>query len=174
MPRVTQPPRPIPWPRPARSAAAIGRAPPLQTSIVTLIPVMPLMHPCGKQAEINVKEDSGCVEDLGPGGLSLTSQGWWRWAGWRRAGYDGFAKKRVCLPGAARSAGWGAWAPHPDRWGQGPTHPSPGARRRRHAAVLTGLVGRLAAVQTPPPAEEPAPPGSAGPPASAQAPSGSR
>src|SRR6266568_2381632 len=47
--------------------------------------------------------------------------------GLRRNGY-------VCRVrrGAARSAGWGAWAPHPDRRGQGPTHPSPGARR--HAA----------------------------------------
>src|SRR6266496_6713837 len=119
-------------------------------------------------------EDSALVEEKGSYRDLAHIAGWWRRAGWRRAGYDGFAKKRVFLPGAVRSAARGAWAPHPDRWGQGPTHPSPGARRRRHAAVLTGLVGRLAAVQTPPPAEEPAPPGSAGPPASAQAPSGSR
>src|SRR6266571_1603926 len=52
--------------------------------------------------------------------------------GLRRNGY-------VCRVrrGAARSAGWGAWAPDPDRRGQGPTHPSPGARR--HAAVPGGL-----------------------------------
>src|SRR6266568_5702042 len=88
-------------------------------------------------------EDSALVEEKGSYRDLAHIAGWWRRAGWRRAGYDGFAKKRVFLPGAVRSAARGAWAPHPDRRGQGPTHPSPGTRRRRHAAGPGGL-GRAA------------------------------